>query len=289
MKRIEEQPAQWLDELHVRVFTSRSSDIHLDWNIQDVYSSYWRLYVNNRGGAKAMLPRGEFAITPNRVHIIPAWVRFSCFNRTPIKHCFIHFDVLGLSAQLVREVFDRPFTLPRSPQLDALQEQWVSDMRGKVAQDLAVLCRVKSMAYCALGALMRNLTAEQHARCCRHLLGQQSVTPAIDYIDKHLEQPLDNDRLADLCHVSDDHFIRLFKRCLRQTPAQYILDRRIATAAHRLVFSTESIDAIAEQTGFCDRFYFTRVFTRRMGLSPAAYRDSDRALSEGSGHKPAKI
>ena len=276
MATAQAQPLNLLDELHIRIFTSRGVHIAADWNTQDVYSNFWRLYVNNRGGAKAILPHGEFALTPNRVHIIPAWVRFSCFNRTPLDHCYIHFDVLGLTANLVRDVFDRPVTLPKSRLLDALQAQWVGDMRAQTPQDLAVLCRVKSLAYSALGVMMRSLAPEQHARCCRHLLGQQSVTPAIDYIDKHLDAPLDNDALAALCHVSDDHFIRLFKRCIGQTPAQYILDRRISAAAHMLAFTAENIDGIAAQTGFCDRFYFTRVFSRRMGLSPAAYRNTDR-------------
>lgn len=266
------------DELHVRVFITRCVDIDETWDTQDVYSSFWRLYVNNRGGARAILPnpRSAFELTPGRVHIIPAWVRFSCHNTEALRHCYIHFDVLGLSANVVREVFDKPMTLPRGRQLDALQSQWVRDMRSNVAQDLSVMCTTKALAFTAVGLMMRGLSPEQLAYCARYLYGQQSITPAIEFIENHLEQPLENEKLAKLCHVSDDHFIRLFRKCIGQTPAQYVLDRRVSKAAQKLIFSTESVDAIAEQTGFCDRFYFTRVFSNRMGLSPAAYRKKDR-------------
>jgi len=77
-----------------------------------------------------------------------------------------------------------------------------------------------------------------------------------------------------MCHSSVDHFIRVFKQWTGQTPAQYILDTRVKAAAHELLFTDGSIDSIAEETGFRDRFYFSRVFKRRMGLAPAEYRNS---------------
>jgi len=76
--------------------------------------------------------------------------------------------------------------------------------------------------------------------------------------------------------MSEDHFIRRFRECVGQSPAQYIQEQRVARAAQRLVFTTESIDAIAAATGFANRFYFSRVFTRHMGTSPAAYRNAPR-------------
>jgi AraC-like DNA-binding protein len=100
--------------------------------------------------------------------------------------------------------------------------------------------------------------------------------PALQYIDRHLAHDLSNATLARVCGVSEDHFIRVFRRNVGQTPAQYTLDRRVTAAAHRLVFSDDKIDAIAHAAGFRDRFYFTRVFARRMGLPPAAYRNLPR-------------
>ena len=120
------------------------------------------------------------------------------------------------------------------------------------------------------------MSPEQHRRCSRYLLSRSAVTPATEYIDANLAEPLSNGELARVCHVSEDHFIRVFRQALGQTPAQYILDRRVSAAAQRLIFSKESVDAIAEATGFGDRFYFSRVFAKRMGSPPAAYRKVDR-------------
>jgi len=102
------------------------------------------------------------------------------------------------------------------------------------------------------------------------------VAPAIEHIESHLHEELGNERLAELCSVSPDHFIRLFRQSVGQTPTQYTLERRVGRAAQQLIFTDESIERIAEETGFRDRFYFSRVFAKRMGLPPARYRAGQR-------------
>ncbi len=57
-----------------------------------------------------------------------------------------------------------------------------------------------------------------------------------------------------------------------RTPGQYVLERRVALAAQRLALSADAIDEVASTCGFPDRFYFSRVFAKRMGAPPAAYR-----------------
>jgi AraC-like DNA-binding protein len=43
-----------------------------------------------------------------------------------------------------------------------------------------------------------------------------------------------------------------------------------------LAFGSDSIDQIATQLGFSDRYHFSKMFTRRMLASPAAYRKQAR-------------
>ena len=269
-------PAVHLDELHARVFISQYLTIGTSWDSPNVYSSFWRLYVNDRAGASVLLRDGPYALSAWRVHFVPAWVRFTCHNSRPLGHYYIHFDLVGLPAAVVREIFDRPFTLTREPSLNDAVKRWAAVMRSEKSAELSTLCEVKSLLYRALASLLAELSPEQHARCSRYLLSRTAVTPATEFIDANLAEPLSNAELAHVCHVSEDHFIRVFRQALGQTPAQYILDRRVSAAAQRLIFSKDSVDAIAEATGFSDRFYFSRVFAKRMGSPPAAYRKVDR-------------
>ena len=58
----------------------------------------------------------------------------------------------------------------------------------------------------------------------------------------------------------------------RPHDAVHLKQRRIEKASILLHHTDHSIDEIAELCGFGDRYYFTRVFTRQLGLGPAAYR-----------------
>jgi AraC-like DNA-binding protein len=273
MKHVE-RPQPELDHLHLRLYMARNVTIDQTWNAEDVCSPYWRFYVNSRAGASVVMSNQRYPLSAHRVHFVPAWVRWTCHNVHPIDHLFAHFDVVGLPSPTVRACFPGPVTLPIDHDLEAQCEQLRPLLKAGTdgASNPAIACLVKSAIYRALGALFAGLDSEGHARLVQESNPENPVAPALLHIDQHLGEDLPNELLAERCRFSLDHFVRLFRRQVGQTPAQYVLERRLARAAERLVFSDDSIDLVAADCGFPDRFYFTRMFRRRMGLPPAAYR-----------------
>lgn len=259
------------EQLHIRLFASHAVPLG-DWWKGPHASSFWRLYINNCSGATILFEGKPMELEAWRIYLVPAWVQFTSHAPGPIEHCYIHFEIVSLPATLIRDHFNRPVLLEREPRMDRMARWWARDMIAHRPHDLDILLRAKSLVYHALASLMRTASPETLERCSQHLLGQRAMLIALDYIEAHLGESLDNQLLAQLCHVSRDHFIRLFRRLIGQTPGQYILDRRVSCAAQRLVFGNESIEAIAEATGFLDRFHFSRVFAARMGIPPAKYR-----------------
>lgn len=256
---IDHLTSQGRDWLHIRVFQSRCVTIDRWWNAADVYSSYWRMYVNNRDGAAVLIDGKRYRLTAHAVHLLPAWVRFTCTNNKPIEHLYAHFDVVGLPPELLRRTFDQPITLPPDPQIDALRKP----LRNP-ATDAATWCGVKAMVYRALQQVMTRLPAPP--------VRDARLMDVIDLIEQRLADALTVADLADHCHLSTDHFARVFAQAMGQTPLQYITERRLAAAAQRLAFTDQSIDSIAEACGFTNRYYFSRVFARHMGLPPATFR-----------------
>jgi transcriptional regulator GlxA family with amidase domain len=55
-------------------------------------------------------------------------------------------------------------------------------------------------------------------------------------------------------------------------PHQFIMENRTKEACRLLAFSDQSIEEIANRTGFANRHHFSRAFARRMNRGPAAYR-----------------
>jgi transcriptional regulator GlxA family with amidase domain len=143
--------------------------------------------------------------------------------------------------------------------------------------DLILETQVKALLYQGLTLYLSTLPAEQLAQPLQIAVDQKPVLPAVNFINNNLALPLLNAELAQLCQMSEGYFNHLFKDCIGQTPGEYIREKRVKLAAQRLLFTTESIEQIAVSTGFGSRFYLTRIFTRSMGLSPAAYRKIKRA------------
>ncbi len=79
-----------------------------------------------------------------------------------------------------------------------------------------------------------------------------------------------------------DHMRRLFTKETGKTPGEYLCDLRLRAAKKLLALrctTHSSVESIAEMCGFSDIAYFSRIFKKKVGLSPTAYAASVTALS----------
>ena len=63
----------------------------------------------------------------------------------------------------------------------------------------------------------------------------QRMHRALEYIDMHLERPIELAELAGVAHFSPFHFHRLFSAWLGETFGEYVRRRQLEVAASRLV------------------------------------------------------
>jgi AraC family transcriptional regulator len=100
------------------------------------------------------------------------------------------------------------------------------------------------------------------------------MAAVFDYIDARLESDLSLAELSAQVAMSKYHFIRTFKHTSGMTPHQYILGRRLRTAATALRATQKPVARIALDHGFGDLSTFNHLFRRVMGVTPTAYRSS---------------
>jgi AraC-like DNA-binding protein len=279
-----------LDNLHLRVFMAKWNKIKpSEWVYHDLHDFFWRLYLNKTDGAFLKLAVSDSAASDpeiyplegGKVYFIPAGVCFSTGIDREVDHFFVHFDVPGMPDLAMRTLFTRPICLPSSDWM----QQIIFNLTGEIGSDqelmnkvdLILETQVKALLYQGLTLYLSTLPAERLAQPLQIAADQKPVLPAVNFINNNLALPLLNADLAQLCQMSEGYFNHLFKDCMGQTPGGYIREKRVKLAAQKLLFTTESIEQIAVSTGFGSRFYLTRIFTRSMGLSPAAYRKIKRA------------
>jgi AraC-like DNA-binding protein len=265
-----------LPQLHIRILARENRVIDRTWGTQDHCDPYWRLYVNKRRGAYVTLGAERYDIVPNRIHLIPAWVSLRCHSECVTEHLYIHFDVIGLSRPMLREVLPRPVALEGRVEHGAVVRSLFARKAADFHDEVRTTMSAQALVCESIGRLCAGLSPEKLRRLIWATVDLGRIAQVLQLIESHLDQRLGNDLLARTADLSKSAFIREFARVSGQTPARYATERRVAAAAERLAHSGESIDAIAERFGFADRFYFTRAFTRLMGVSPARYRTASQ-------------
>jgi len=98
------------------------------------------------------------------------------------------------------------------------------------------------------------------------------IEPSINFMQKHLSQMLRLSDLAESVNVSTPHYSYLFRQKTGFAPIEYFNQLKVQKACQYLLFTDLRIKEIAEQLGIEDPYYFSRMFTRLMGLSPKEYR-----------------
>lgn len=101
----------------------------------------------------------------------------------------------------------------------------------------------------------------------------EHVERALALMEKSVRDKLGTDDMADALGVSEEHFIRLFRKALGMSPFQYFTRIKIEAASAVLVDTRLSVGEVAEHFGFENPFHFSRVFRKCTGLSPIRYRN----------------
>lgn len=100
----------------------------------------------------------------------------------------------------------------------------------------------------------------------------ESIQEILDYIQEHYHK---NIYLSDLAHeffYNQSYISSLFKKHLDKTFTEYLKDIRMAKACVLLLETEDSITDIANQVGYSDYCYFSKIFKKTYGITPLQYR-----------------
>jgi len=164
--------------------------------------------------------------------------------------------VIPLNAGDVRALVDRLYFLQGSQLFEIDQCQDLSD---------------EQLHDFFLGNVKKHYkTANDPIQRAKQLIDAQAAAPEIDF-----------PKLAEEVAMSYDNFRRRFKSQLGVSPNQYFLSVKIDRAKELLLFTDTEIKDVAQQVGFSDPYYFSRVFKEKAGISPARFRSGQAEEKDG--------
>ena len=128
-------------------------------------------------------------------------------------------------------------------------------------------------------AEFRNWAVEQVERCCamaqeRNAQKSRIINDSVfEYIEKHYsDYELTLNSLANRLNITSPYLSALFKKEAGNNFSVYLEEVRIRHAEELLKTTEESIDTIAEKTGYRNADSFRRAFRRVCGITPSEFR-----------------
>lgn len=103
---------------------------------------------------------------------------------------------------------------------------------------------------------------------------QSLVTDALHYIDRHYNEELTIDQIAQELLISPTYLSRIFKEVQDISVINYLIDIRMKHASTLLKESNLAVKEVAQLVGYQDPLYFSKQFKKYFGKTPSHYKTS---------------
>ncbi|WP_213865411.1 helix-turn-helix domain-containing protein [Vibrio crassostreae] len=99
------------------------------------------------------------------------------------------------------------------------------------------------------------------------------TSEVVNYVMDNINKEIRETEIAEKCHCSTTYFSKKFHLHFGVSFRDFVCDKRVLLAKKLIEADTESkIAVIAYQCGYKDVSYFSRIFKKRTGVTPASYR-----------------
>ncbi|GGF67398.1 hypothetical protein GCM10010912_10460 [Paenibacillus albidus] len=229
------------------------------------------LFVH-QGAAKVNLDSAEYLSTEfNVMHNIKGAVLHISGINQPVDYYLLLYKPLVGQSRLSRDVQADLV----GPQSYVFQAQYPLSLLSLLVQMIDLWTTGEELDRLQVSGLFIQWVHEQFRQLS--LVEDEHLEPDLaqriaQYIHEHLHRTISMETMAEIFHYSTHHLARVFKRKYGYSPIEYAIQTRIARAKTLLSESDVSIREVAESVGYKDLYYFSRIFKRVTGETPAQFK-----------------
>ncbi|MBR5459606.1 MAG: helix-turn-helix transcriptional regulator [Clostridia bacterium] len=243
---------------------------YLNWNAKNTKITpthrhdCYILYVA-KGGLRVLSSREPQIMLPG--HFVCFYPESEYFYETldeGVSYYFAHF-----TGHSVQELLDRcGIENQRVYNVGVIPEVcniWMSLLSEFSEQDRLFSVRASAKLVDIISRLSDRLEREDG-------VATKKLRRSIDYIHENFNKDISVPELAELEHLSGSRYYTLFKEKTGYSPSEYIIVLRMNRACTLMLQEDMTVKETAIQVGYHDPFYFSRLFKKYMGISPAEYK-----------------
>lgn len=186
----------------------------------------------------------------------------------------------GFMGSIIHTKFVSPYIKPESPSYCVLksEQSWQQDILNQLSQIYQVYNEREEVYEFQIQILLLQIwksLIKNYFFVSSHTESNSwdpRIKKMIEYIHNHYMNNFQLEELAAEINLSKSACCRTFKKYVKCTIIEYLLDYRLMKSTRLLLTSNDSITSIAYQCGFGSTSYFIEKFKKKSGVSPLVYR-----------------
>lgn len=248
------------------------ADFHYRKRSKEEVNQYVLMYCTE-GEGWYEIENQKQKVSANQIFILPKATShaYGSTSKNPWTIYWIHLD--GKVASHFASGLEKPMLI--SPEKDSRIEE-----RLKLFEEIFSTLKngySKSNLEYSITALfhflgsLKYLSAYRACTTCNYQ-ERDIAEEAIHFMRENIHKRLTLKEISNYTGLSVSHFSSIFQKKTGYSVLNYLSQLKIQEACHHLDFSNMKINQISMIIGFDDPFYFSRLFTKTMGVSPSEYR-----------------
>lgn len=276
------------DNLNLTLLNIGYSELNANWNWKDVYSPFARIYYVTEGTARKKIGEKTYVLKPNHLYLIPPFTLHDDECDGLFSLFYIHFYEDSLGRESIFDKYSFPIEIEATdidlnfmkrllainpdrhlryidPELYDNQQNFSEYIAKNNKVPLHTTVETKGTLYILISRFL-------YYKISKPSNIDNRVSKSLQYIMKNIDRDISIAELADIACLTKDHFIRLFKKEMNNTPLKYINQKKIDKAQLLLLTTDIAVKDLAFELSVENVSYFNKIFKHYTGKTPGEYR-----------------